>query len=106
MTTKIASKRTQLDGSTADVTKLGRPKGSVNKASALAREAVGRLVENNLDKMEQWLQEIYEQNGPKVAMFVMIDLLEFHLPKLARTEITGLDGGAVRIVAAKEDQDL
>jgi hypothetical protein len=34
------------------------------------------------------------------------DVVEYHVPKLARTELTGKDGGPVRIVASQDDEKL
>ena len=36
----------------------------------------------------------------------MTDVMEYHVPKLARTEHVGDGGGPVRIIASTDDQNL
>lgn len=69
----------------------GKPKGCNSKKTELAREAIANFVDRNVPRFETWLDEIYEQNGPKVAFDCVKDLLEYHVPKLSRTE-TKLEG--------------
>lgn len=85
---------------------MGRPKGVPNKATANAREAIARFVDNNADRMQGWLDEIAEQQGPMAAWRCLADVLEYHVPKLARTEHVGDGGGPVRIIASTDDQNL
>lgn len=75
----------------------GRPKGSPNKATTQAREAIAMLVENNVGRLQGWLDQIAtdEKQGPAVAYKLFMDLVEYHIPKLARTEHSGVDGGAI-----------
>jgi hypothetical protein len=49
------------------------------------------LVENNLDNMTQWLEDVAEDN-PKEAIQLMLKLSEYIIPKLARQEVVGADG--------------
>ena len=76
----------------------GRPPGSPNKATANAREAIARLVDDNAERRQEWLDEIAETKGPDVAFRCVQELLEYHIPKLARTELTGKDGEALQTV--------
>ena len=84
----------------------GRQAGTPNKSTAFAREAIGRFVDDNADRLQGWLDDIAEQEGPRVAFQCFIDLVEYHVPKLARTELTGKDGGAVRVAATPLDEQL
>lgn len=84
----------------------GRPKGLPNKATQNAREAIGRFIDGNVERVQGWLDEIHQQDGPKEAMRAYVDLLEFHVPKLARTELTGAGGGPVVVKATPADDDL
>jgi hypothetical protein len=72
---------------------MGRPKGAQNKATANAREAIALFIEDNTPRLQGWLDAIAEDKGPDVAFRCVMDLLEYHIPKLARTELTGKDGG-------------
>lgn len=76
--------------------KGGSRKGIPNKATANAREAIGRFVDGNADRLNGWLDEIYAADGPKAAFQCFADLIEYHVPKLARTELAGTgEGGAL-----------
>jgi hypothetical protein len=86
----------------------GRPKGAINKSTKNAREAIARFIDGNADRLQGWLDEIAEdpKQGPKAALDCFRDLLEYHVPKLARVEHTGENGGPVRIVATPDDETL
>jgi len=70
----------------------GRPKGLPNKATAAAREAIARFVDGNADRLQGWLDEIHAEKGAQAAFDCFTSLVEYHVPKLARTELTGKDG--------------
>ena len=71
----------------------GRPKGMPNKATAAAREAIAAFVDGNADRLQGWLDEIHAEKGAQAAFDCFTSLLEYHVPKLQRTELTGKDGG-------------
>jgi gamma-glutamyl:cysteine ligase YbdK (ATP-grasp superfamily) len=52
-----------------------------------AREAIAAFVDGNADRLQEWLDQIATQDGPKAAFQCFTDLLEFHVPKLTRSEI-------------------
>ena len=72
----------------------GRVKGVPNKATADARAAIALFVNTNASRLQGWLDSIASdpKKGPEVAYRCVLDLLEYHVPKLARTELTGKDG--------------
>tara|TARA_B100001939_G_C16770636_1_gene542474 strand:- start:361 stop:687 length:327 start_codon:yes stop_codon:yes gene_type:complete len=65
----------------------GKKKGYTSKATENAREAIANLVEKNTPQMIKWLEQIAEES-PKEAFDCMTKVMEYHLPKLARTEST------------------
>jgi hypothetical protein len=83
----------QEDARVANLTNMGkgRPKGVPNKSTAIVREAIANLLERNAPNMDRWLNEV-AQEDPYKALDLMNKLSEYHIPKLARTEVTGLDG--------------
>lgn len=75
----------------------GRPKGMPNKATSKVREAIAELLERNAYQMDKWLNEVADKD-PYKALDLMQKLSEYHIPKLARTEVTGKDGEAQEMV--------
>lgn len=73
----------------------GRKKGTPNKSTADVRAAIALIAQNNIEKVQAWLLEI-DDPAKRVALF--LDLCEYHIPKLARMEHTGEDGGPVQVV--------
>ena len=69
--------------------RTGRP----NKSTANAREAIAAFVEAQTPRLQQLLERIEAEEGPLAAFRCVQDLLEYHVPKLQRTELTGADGG-------------
>jgi hypothetical protein len=88
------------------VPKGGSRKGCPNKSTANAREAIARFVDGNADRLQEWLDEIANKDGPKAAFTCFTDLLEYHVPKLARHEHTGKDGGPMVVSASPVDARL
>ena len=82
----------------------GIPPGSPNKSTAMVREAIATLLERNSEKMDEWLQLVAygdESLGikpqPDKALDILQQMAEYHIPKLARTEVTGADNGPLTI---------
>ena len=88
----------------------GRPSGSPNKATNEARQAIASFVDGNAHRLTEWLDQV--ANGVKVieqtddgevlekyvvppnpakAFDMFQSVVEYHIPKLARTEHTGSD---------------
>lgn len=65
----------------------GRKKGTPNKSTEIAREAIGKLVEENVVKFSGWIDEIYNEKGAESAMNAVTGLIEYHVPKLTRSEL-------------------
>ena len=54
------------------------------------------LIENNLDNMTKWLEKVAAKD-PAKAIYIINDLSEYVVPKLARTELTGKGGEELTI---------
>jgi hypothetical protein len=90
----------------------GRVKGVPNKSTSTVREAIANLLERNGENMDSWLQMVaYGDENLKVkaqpdrALEIMAKLSEYHIPKLARTEVTGDGGGplSIKVVSGVDD---
>jgi hypothetical protein len=64
----------------------GREKGTPNRATKNAREAIARFVDGNAHRLQGWLDEIAAEEGAKAAIECFGTFMEYHVPKLARTE--------------------
>lgn len=80
----------------------GRKPGSVNKATQDVRQAVALLAQNNVSKLEQWLEDTANgdpDNGvkpdPGKAALLLLQAMEYHIPKLSRAEHVGEGGGPI-----------
>ena len=80
---------------------MPRPKGSPNKATAEAREAIARLVDGNAHRLTLWLDEIYKEKGAEAAWRCMMDVIEYHVPNLARHEHTGNNGDKIKVEVSR-----
>lgn len=69
----------------------GKQKGTVNKTTRDIKAAYKQLIEDNLDNLTAWLEKIAEKD-PEKAIRIISDLSEYVIPKLARSEHTGVDG--------------
>lgn len=96
----------------------GRRKGSLNKATADARAAIAMFVNNNAHRLQGWLDKIADgvpgpverdeegnetetyliEPDPQKAFELFQSVIEYHVPKLARTEHTDPAGNALPVV--------
>ena len=74
----------------------GRATGTPNKATQDARRAIAEFVDGNAHRLTGWLDQI-AQEDPAKAFDLFQKVIEYHVPKLARQEITGKDGEAIEI---------
>lgn len=91
----------------------GRATGTPNKATQDVREAIALFAENNVSKLEQWLNATANGdivNGvkpdPGKAADLFLKAIEYHIPKLGRVEHTGEGGGPVQVVASATDERI
>jgi len=78
----------------------GRRKGSKNKATAELRAVVKQLTEGLAPEVEKWIKRGAKRN-PIAAANLVVTLLEFAVPKLQRTELTGANGEPVKVTLVK-----
>ena len=90
----------------------GRVAGVPNKATKEAREAVQAILDSNLPFIQSWIQSTAEgifddQSGkwivppnPAKACDIVQNLVEYSVPKLARTEVVGDEKAPQRIVVS------
>ena len=74
----------------------GRPPGSLNKSTSAVREAIARMADENADNFVGWLNQVASTN-PEKACDIYLKAIEYHIPKLARTEVTGAENGPLTI---------
>lgn len=100
----------------------GRPPGALNKTTREARAAIAEFVDGNAHRLQKWLdevaegkpmlgadgQQLYDDDGrplwlvppnPEKAHNMFQSVIEYHVPKLARSEMTGAGGGPISIAA-------
>ena len=92
---------------------LGRPKGSPNKSTQAARDAIAAFVDGNAHRLTGWLDAVANGDpdnnipaNPAKAFEMFQSVVEYHVPKLARTELTGANGGPVVVAASPIDERL
>lgn len=78
----------------------GRVAGTPNKATQQAREAIASFVDGNAHRLQEWLDRIAEAE-PEKAFTLFQSVIEYHIPKLARTELTGKDNSPLSINLVK-----
>ena len=95
----------------------GRPAGSPNKSTSMAREAIARFVDGNTDKMQGWLEQVangvYDEAegkylvfpNPEKAFQMLQSVVEYHVPKLARQELVGDESKPIRHVVTWKKQN-
>jgi hypothetical protein len=74
----------------------GRVAGTPNKVTADARAAIAMFVDNNASKLDLWLRAVAEGDpkndvkpNPAKAFELFQSVVEYHVPKLNRSEISG-----------------
>ena len=70
----------------------GRKVGVGNKTTVDVRNAIALIAQDNAGNFAQWLGEVALEDPGKAAD-LYLKAIEYHIPKLARSEVSGPDGG-------------
>lgn len=93
--------------------------GSPNKVTAEARIAIATFVDGNAHRLQDWLDKIAEgvkvkvdgkdewlvEPDPTKAFELFQSVIEYHVPKLARTELVGDKNAPVSLTLKGSDID-
>ena len=72
--------------------KGGRTKGSTNKATTQVRNAYTKLLQDNLEQ----LQEDFKELEPRDRIKLFLDMSKYIIPQLKATDLT-TNGGEIKI---------
>jgi hypothetical protein len=81
----------------------GSRQGVPNKATQDVRAAIALIAQRNVERFEGWINQVAEQDPGKAAD-LYLKAIEYHIPKLARTENTGADGGPQEMIVRWGDE--
>jgi len=70
----------------------GRKAGVGNKTTVDVRNAIALIAQDNAGNFARWLNEVASEDPGKAAD-LYLKAIEYHIPKLARSEVSGLNGG-------------
>lgn len=103
----------------------GRAKGTPNRTTTDVRMAIAKVLEDNTENFGKWLAMVAEgkvgsyvdgrgksrsvylvKPDPARAVEIAMGMAEYHIPKLARTEVTGANGGPVVVQSSPIDEAL
>lgn len=66
----------------------GRPKGALNRSTEMMKITMARAANNTLNTLSEDLEKIRHKD-PEKAIKLALDIMEYIIPKLSRTEIKG-----------------
>lgn len=82
----------------------GRTAGTPNKSTADVRATIALIAERNVTQLEKWLDRI-ASDDPNKAADLFLRMIEYHIPKLQRSELTGPNGGNLVVTVKAEPLD-
>lgn len=80
----------------------GRKKGAPNAENKVKKELISQIVEGQLPYVTNVLNKM-RRDDPKSWMNSVQGLMEFVMPKLARTDVKQINQGAIEIVVKRTD---
>jgi len=81
----------------------GRPKGIVNKVTTKRRELINMILDEELPRFKRVLGELRKEDKKLYARMI-IDLIEFGVPKLMRSEVVNEVSAPVDVTGYSLDQ--
>lgn len=91
----------------------GRKKGVPNKATSTVREAIAKLADGHADRFIGWLDAVADGDmeagrppDPKGAADLYLKAIEYHIPKLARSDVNATVNGTLVVQATQHDERI
>ena len=78
----------------------GSRRGRPNKATTDVRAAIALIAQRNAKKFEGWLTRVAKEDPGKAAD-LFLKAIEYHIPKLQRSEVTGKDGDPIQCLEVR-----
>ena len=75
----------------------GRRKGTPNRVTVAAREALAVFMDGNIHRLQEWLEKIERHDGAQAAFRAYASLLEFHIPKHQRVDALVADSAKAEV---------
>lgn len=83
----------------------GRARGTPNVVTRDVRQAIAVFAEGNIHRLQEWLDAVAETDPAKAAD-LFVRLLEYHIPKLARSEVDVRAKTVPERLSAMSEQEL
>jgi hypothetical protein len=87
----------------------GRQAGTPNKTTTEARKAIALFVDQNAHRLTGWLDQVADGDpvndikpNPAKAFELFQSVVEYHIPKLARSELVGDDENPLNVTTKIE----
>lgn len=80
----------------------GRAKGTPNVSTTTVRDAIAKFAVLAAPKFWEWLEQVKD---PAKKIELASRVIEYHIPKLSRSEVSGEDGGPIVVELAKFSED-
>ena len=89
----------------AKVIQQAMDKSPRDRGTKVAREAIAAFVDAQSGRLEHLLAQIEKKDGPLATWRCIMDLIEYHVPKLARHEMSGPAAGPIKVEVTWIDPD-
>lgn len=83
----------------------GRQKGSENRFTSQARAAIAAIADGMAGEFVDWVRQVAVEK-PKDAAEIWLKAVEYHIPKLARTELANADDKPFQVAVTPDDKSI